>query len=296
MTHLIGSYQLSIISLVCINVILALSLNLIMGMCGQISLGHAAFYAIGAYAAAVVLRAHLSVWLVFPVAVLCAGIGGAVVGACSLRVRDDSLAIATMAVGLIVYGYVRHNSFLGGELGITGIPAPLSRMNLSLLCLVSAIGMMVLCIYVRSSWLGFVFKGVAVDDQAVRTIGIDDQWYKMIAFSLGTALAGYAGALLTLYLRSVGPAAFGIDTSFALLPMIVLGGLGSVFGCVIATTAITVFPAISMFAYNYKQLLFGLLLMFVILLFPDGLAGIPRQIRSVLEMTRRARGTESNPK
>jgi branched-chain amino acid transport system permease protein len=292
MTHLIGSYELSIITLVCINIILALSLNLIMGMCGQISLGHAAFYAIGAYAAAVVLRAELSVWLIFPVALVAAGIGGAVVGACSLRVRDDSLAIATMAVGLIVYGYVRHNSFLGGELGITGISAPFSRTGLSILCLISAIAMIALCIYVRSSWLGFVFKGVAVDDQAVRTIGIDDQWYKMIAFSIGTALAGYAGALLTLYLRSVGPAAFGVETSFALLPMIVLGGLGSVFGCVIATTVITVFPEISMFAYNYKQLLFGLVLIFVIFLFPDGLAGLPRQLGSALEAWRRPRGTE----
>jgi branched-chain amino acid transport system permease protein len=286
MTHLLGNYELSIITLVCINLILALSLNLIMGMCGQISLGHAAFYAIGAYAAAVILRAGLGIWLVFPAAVLIAAIGGAVVGACSLRVRDDSLAIATMAVGLIVYGYVRHNSFLGGELGITRIPAPFSRTQLCVFCVASAAGMIALCAYVRSSWLGFVFMGVAVDDQAVRTIGIDDRWYKMIAFSLGTGLAGYAGALLTLYLRSVGPSAFGIETSFALLPMIVLGGLGSVFGCVIATTVITVFPEISMFAYNYKQLLFGLLLIVVIFLFPDGLAGIPQQVRSALAMRR----------
>jgi branched-chain amino acid transport system permease protein len=278
MGDFLSSYELSIVTIVGINIILALGLNLITGMCGQISLGHAAFYAIGAYTAGVMLRGDLSIWLVLPAATIFGGVAGVIVGISALRVRDDSLSIATMAVGLIVYGYVRHNDFLGGELGITFIRAPWSRETLGLVCIGSALAVALLCIYIKQSWLGFAFRGVSVDDQAVRTIGVDDHWYKIIAFSLGTAMAGYAGALFTLYLRSVGPEAFGVGTSFALLPMIILGGLGSVWGCVIASTLITIFPEFSSFANDYKQLIFGLLLVVVVFVFPGGLAGIPKQL------------------
>lgn len=287
MGHLIGNYELSLITIVCINIILALGLNLIMGMCGQVSLGHAAFYAIGAYTTGVILRAGLGVWLALPASAIIAGLGGAIVGAASLRVRDNSLAIATLGVGLIVYGFVRHVDFLGGELGITGIHSPWSRSTLGLVAFVSALAVIAFVLYAKSSWLGFVFRGVAQDEQAIRTIGIDDRWYKMIAFAIGTTLAGFAGFLLTLYLRSVGPEAFNVNTSMALLPIIVLGGLGSVFGCVLAATVITLFPEFSSLASDYKQLLFGLVVVAVIFLFPDGLAGIPKQARAALAARKR---------
>jgi branched-chain amino acid transport system permease protein len=287
MGALVGNYELSLITIVCINIVLALGLNLIMGLCGQVSLGHAAFYAIGAYTTGVVLRAGLGVWIALPASAIVAAFGGLVVGAASLRVRDDSLAIATLGVNLIVYGYVRHVDFLGGELGITGIHNPWSRSTLGLVALISAVAVTAFALYAKSSWLGFVFRGVAQDELAIRTIGVDDRWYKMIAFAIGTALAGYAGFLLTLYLRSVGPEAFNVNTSMALLPIIVLGGLGSVFGCVIAATIITLFPEFSSLANDYKQLLFGLVVLAVIFLFPGGIAGIPAQWRASLATRRR---------
>jgi branched-chain amino acid transport system permease protein len=274
-------YEISVVSLISINVILALSLNLIMGLCGQINLGHAAFYGAGAYTAAILAKMGFGPWLTLPAATICAGAAGLVVGFCSLRVRDDSLAIATMAVGLIFVGVVQQNDFLGGEVGISGIPSPWSRLTLGAIALVSASLVAAFCLYVQHSWLGFAFRAVAADEQAARTIGVDDRWYKIFAFSLGTGIAGFAGALFAYYLRTVGPDAFGIATSFSLLPMIILGGLGSVGGCIVASAGLTIFPELFRFAQDYKLLTFGVLLIIVIFVFPDGLGGIPAQLRSL---------------
>jgi branched-chain amino acid transport system permease protein len=276
------TYELSVLSLICINVILALSLNLIMGLCGQVSLGHAAFYGIGAYVTAVMAKMGYGPSIVLPCAVLGAGFAGFIVGFSSLRVRDDSLGIATMAVGLIFVGLVQQSDFLGGEIGISGIRTPWPRPMFAAVAAISAVATIGFCLYIQYSWLGFAFKAVAVDEQAGRAVGIDDHWYKIIAFSIGTGLAGYAGALFAYYLRSIGPETFGVATSFGLLPMIILGGLGSVWGCVLATAVLTIFPEVFRFAQDYKLLVFGLLLIFVVFVLPDGLAGIPGQFRSLM--------------
>jgi branched-chain amino acid transport system permease protein len=271
------TYTLSLISLVSIYIILALSLNLIMGLCGQVSLGHAAFYGIGAYIAALLAKAGYGAWVTLPCATLGAGVAGFLVGACSLRVRDDSLAIATMAIGLMFAGIVPQSDFLGGQIGIPNIPSPWTRPVLTAVTLLSAVATVVICIYIERCWLGFAFRAVASDEQAGRMIGIDDRWYKIVAFAIGTAIAGYAGALFAFYLRTVGPEAFGVATSFSLLPMIILGGLGSVAGCIVAATALTLFPEVFQFARDYKLLIFGLLLIAVVFLMPDGIAGASRK-------------------
>jgi branched-chain amino acid transport system permease protein len=274
------TYELSVTSLIGINIILALSLNLIMGLCGQVSLGHAAFYGIGAYIAALLAKMGFGPLVVLPSAALGTALAGFIVGFGSLRVRDDSLAIATMAIGLIFVGLVQQSDFLGGEIGISGIRTPWPRTIFAVVTTVSALVTVGFCLYVQHSWLGFAFRAVAVDEQASRAVGIDDHWYKIIAFSIGTAIAGYAGALFAYYLRSIGPDTFGVATSFGLLPMIILGGLGSVWGCVVATTALTLFPEVFRFAQDYKLLVFGILLIVVVFVLPEGLAGIPGQIRS----------------
>ncbi len=275
-----GAYELSVVTLIGINVILALGLNLITGFCGQISLGHAAFYGIGAYATALLAKAGLPVWLVLPAAMAAAGLAGALVGFISLRVRDDFLAIATMAVGFIFVGIVKESDFLGAEVGITGIPGTgLGREAFVVLVLVAAGAVIAFSLYVRASWLGFVFDGVAADEQAARTIGIDDRRFKLAAFATGTALAGLAGGLLAYYLRSIGPEAFGFITSITILAMVVVGGMGSVLGCTIAAAGLTMMPDLLRFADDYKLLIYGLLLFAVMRFLPDGLAGVARTLR-----------------
>src|SRR4051812_31814152 len=136
------TYQLSVLSLISINVILALSLNLIMGLCGQVSLGHAAFYGIGAYITGLMVTNGFGPALVLPCAVLGTAFAGFIVGFSSLRVRDDSLGIATMAVGLIFVGVVQQSDFLGGEIGISGIRTPWPRDVFAMIAVISAIATM----------------------------------------------------------------------------------------------------------------------------------------------------------
>lgn len=274
-----GSYGLSVATLIGINVILALGLNLITGFCGQISLGHAAFFGVGAYTTALLAKAAFPIWTTLPAAMVAATGAGLLVGLCSLRVRDDFLAIATMAAGFIFLGLVKQNEALGGELGISGVPAS-GLGPAGFVALVAALCALTIafCLYVRRSWLGFVFQAVSADEGASRLIGIDDRAYKLTAFAIGTALAGLAGGLLTYYLRAVSPDAFGFVTSISVLSMVVLGGMGSVAGCVISAAILTVLPDVLRFADSYKLLIFGLLLFATMRFAPEGLAGLGRAL------------------
>jgi branched-chain amino acid transport system permease protein len=275
-----SAYGLSIVTLIGINVILALSLNLITGLCGQVSLGHAAFFGVGAYAAGLLALAHVPFWLTLPAGMIAAGAFGVIVGFCSLRVRDDFLAIATMAADFIFVGVLKSNESLGGEEGLSGIPLPsFGTSGLMLLAVMAALATVLLSFYVKRSWLGFAFKAVAADDGAAQTIGIDDRSFKLMAFSIGTALAGLAGGLFAYYLRSLDPGMFGFIASVSILLMVVLGGMGSVLGCVIAAAALTLMPDILRFAADYKLLIFGLLLFLVMRFMPQGLAGLPLLLR-----------------
>jgi branched-chain amino acid transport system permease protein len=271
----VGAYELSIITLISINVILALSLNLITGFCGQISLGHAAFFGVGAYATALVAKAGGPVWVALPVAITAAGVVGVLVGFCSLRVRDDFLAIATMGVGFLFLGVVKQNEALGGEVGISGIPGPaLGRAGFLVLVLACAALVAAFCVYVKRCWLGAAFDAVAADDRAAQTIGIDSARFKLAAFALGTAIAGLAGGLYAYYLRSIGPEAFGFVVSITVLAMVAVGGMGSVAGSALAAAVLTLVPDLFRFVNDYKLLIYGLLLFAVMRFAPGGVAGV----------------------
>ena len=270
-----SAYVLSIISLVGINIILALGLHLISGLCGQVSLGHAAFYGVGAYTAALLAKAGYPIWVTLPSAMAAAAFAGFVVGLCSLRVREDFLAIATMAAGFIFLGVVKQNEALGGEIGISGIATPaFGRDGFVVLELVSTVLVILFCLHVRRSWLGFGFSAVADDDVAAQMVGVDNRRYKLTAFCIGTALAGLAGGFLAYYLRGVSPDAFGFTTSISVLCMVALGGMQSIAGCIVATTILTIMPEVLRFADDYKLLIFGALLFLTMRFLPEGLGGL----------------------
>lgn len=276
-----SAYELSVLTLVGMNVILALSLNLITGFCGQVSLGHAAFYGMGAYTVALVAKLGAPIWLALPAGMAVSGAIGLLVGFCSLRVRDDFLAIATMAVGFIFLGVIKGSDRLGGEVGISGIPGSgFGREGFAVLVVGVAVAVILFCLYVRRSWLGFAFTAVAADETAAQTIGIDDRNYKLVAFTIGTAIAGLAGGLLAYYLRFVGPEAFGFLTSVSVLLMVAFGGMGSVFGCVMGAALLTLMPEVLRFTQDYKLLIFGVLLFVVMRFFPEGFAGLVRMVQS----------------
>lgn len=274
------AYQISLLTIIGISVIWALSLNIITGFCGQISLGHAAFYGAGAYCAALLGKAGAPFALALLGGGLLAGAVGVVVGFASLRVRHDFLAITTMGVGFLFLGIVRQQDALGGEMGISGIPASgLDKPGYMLLVLLLAALTAAFSIYLRRSWLGFAFAAVADDEDTANLVGIDVARFKVAAFAIGTALAGIAGGLYAYDVRFIDPDSFGFIESVTVLAMVVVGGIGSVWGVIVAAAVLSVLPLLVQFISDYKLLLYGGLLFAVMLFSPGGLAGMAGALR-----------------
>jgi branched-chain amino acid transport system permease protein len=270
-----SAYIASLVSVVGINLILALSLNIITGFCGQVSLGHAAFYGLGAYTAAYLAKLGAPLPLTLLAGAAMAGAIGVVVGLTSLRVRHDFLAVTTMGIGFVFLGFVRKQKWLGGELGISGIPGPgLDPVAYALLIVAFAVAVMGFSLWIKQSWMGFTFDAVADDEDAARTVGVNVSAYKLTAFGIGTALAGLAGGLYIYFSRIILPDTFDFVQSIAILTMVVIGGTGSVWGVFAATVALTLLPEVSRAAADYRLLIFGAMLMLVMRFSPGGLASL----------------------
>jgi len=268
-------YEISLLTIMGISIIGALSLNLIVGFCGQISLGHAAFIGVGAYTSAMLTKSGIPFIVAVVAGMLLAGILGVFVGFASLRVREDFLAITTMGVVFLFMGIVRKQEFLGGEMGIAMIPDPgLGKIGYMVLVLLLAATLALFSIYLKRSWLGFTFDTVADDEDTANLVGIDVARYKLIAFALGTAFAGLAGALYAHNVKFIDPESFGFIESITILSMVVIGGTGSVWGVTSAAILLSIFPMWFQFIDNYKLLVYGGLLCVIMLFSPDGLSGL----------------------
>ncbi len=285
-----GIYEISLATVVGINIILALGLNMITGFCGQISLGHAAFYGVGAYTCALLAKAGTPLPFAIGAGMIAAGAVGVVVGLASLRVRHDFLAITTMGVGFLFLGIVRQQEILGGELGISGIPSPgLGKIGYLGLVLLLVVMFTVFSLWIKRSWMGFAFDAVADDEDTARVMSVDVGAYKLAAFAMGTAMAGVAGGLYTYFARFLMPDDFGFITSISVLSMVAVGGIGSVFGVIVATIILTLMPEFFRFISDYKLLVYGTLLFAVMRFAPEGLAGLAR---SLMERTKPETGAE----
>jgi branched-chain amino acid transport system permease protein len=274
-------YEISLLTTIGIAVMLALSLNLITGFCGQISLGHAAFLGVGAYTSAMLTKAGLPFLLTLPASMLLAGLLGVVVGMASLRVRADFLAITTMGIGFLFIGVVRQQEWLGGEMGVSGFPdSGLGKTGFMLLTLVLAALTGAVSLYIQKAWIGRVFNGIAEDEDTMRVLGIDVPSYKLAAFAIGTALAGAAGALYASHLKFIGPDSFSFAESITVLSMVVVGGIGSVLWVAIAAAVLAALPGWFQFIGDYKLLVYGGLLFTMMRFSPHGLAGMVKAMGS----------------
>lgn len=281
-----SAYEISIISIIGINVILAVSLNMISGFCGQISLGHGAFFGAGAYAAALAMVATASVPLAIIAALVTGSLLGIVVGFASLRVRSDFLAVTTIGANFLFTGFVRKQAWLGGEMGISGIPPTgLGASGNMIMILLFACATVGFSFYVSRSWMGFAFRAVGEDEGAAATLGINAGAYKLAAFGIGTALAGLAGGLYTFFTQFITVDAFDFIFSVMLMAMVVIGGIGSTWGVVVAAVGLTLLPEAIRFVNDYRLLVFGGMLVLVIRLAPGGLAAM---VRNLLLRGRRA--------
>ncbi len=269
------AYEITLITTMAISVLFALSLNFITGFCGQISLGHAAFLGAGAYTSALMMKASVPLLLTLPFAAVVAGLLGLFVGFASLRVRHDFLAITTMGVAFLFVGIVRQQDFLGGEIGISGIQAPAAgRIGFMAICIILAALFAVFSLIVKKSWMGFVYDSISSNEDVSRILGIDVSKYKLMAFVIGTMAAGVAGGLYAQQFRFVGPDSFGFVESVSVLAMVIVGGIGSVWGVIISAAVLSVLPLWIQFVDDYKILVYSALLFSMMRFAPDGLAGI----------------------
>ncbi len=277
---MISGYVITILITVAIYAILAHSLNIITGHAGQISLGHAAFFGIGAYTSALLYtEAGLPFWLSVPLAAVAAGIIGAFLGIPCLRVRDDFLAITTMGINFVVEAVFLYIPFFGGAMGIGGINLPdwfgreMSKPEYFILILL-VFGLLLLVDYrLGRSWIGLAWASIREDEQAAEAMGVDVVRFKVLAFILGSMIAGLAGGFYAHFLTFIMPQNFGFPMSIMILSMVVFGGIGTRWGPLLGALILGVLPELSRPIMEYRTFLYGLLLMFMMRFQPDGLLG-----------------------
>jgi branched-chain amino acid transport system permease protein len=278
-----NNYQIFLINLICIMIILATGLNIVKGFCGQVTIGHVALYAIGAYTSAV-LSVHygVSFWLCLPAAIIAAAFAGVLVGIPSFRLEGAYLALATLAFAQAVEVYIRVTNFLGSASGIGGIKPPVFfgyvlRTYESYYYLVMPF--MLLALYasfaILRSATGRAFMAVREDPLSAAATGVNVKRYKLIAFVLSAIYAGLAGSLYAHMLPGyVHPNNFTVIEMVTVLLMVVLGGIGNIWGGVIGAIAVTIVADITRDYYFYQLLLFGFVIVGTVLFMPKGIGGV----------------------
>ncbi len=292
----INPYYLDVLIKIGINVILAVSLNLINGYTGQFSLGHAGFMAVGAYTTAAVtlfVGPHLlppggsgfynaaTAMFFFGALIvggLAAALAGWLVGMPSLRLKGDYLAIVTLGFGEIIRVIFRNIDALGGALGLNGIPA------YTTIFWVFAVA--VVCTYVVVSMVhstyGRGFIAVRDDEVAAEAMGLNTTRYKIVAFVIGAFFAGMAGGLYGHYTLSIDPKGFDFTRSIEIVVMVILGGMGNTAGVIAAAVLLTLLPEWLRSLDQYRMVFYSLLLIVLMLTRPQGLFTWKRKLKPVL--------------
>jgi branched-chain amino acid transport system permease protein len=277
----VTAYILHLAVLAGIYVILTVSLNLIVGYAGQVSLGHAAFFGIGAYASALVaLNWHFPFPLAALSAMLVAGGCGMALGLPTLRLKEDYLAIVTLGFGVIIDMVFLNLEITGGPDGLPGIPSPtffglkFGSAGRYLIIVVVAVALVLLVTWrLVDSYHGRALRAIRDHEVTAQVMGINTPAYKVVIFTLAAALAGLAGSLYAHYITFINPESFGLHTSILILAMVVLGGMGSIPGSVVGAVILTALPELLREFQSYQDLLYGALLVGLLILRPEGLLG-----------------------
>ena len=269
-TEVIGSYwQLNIV-LICINIILAVSLNLITGFTGQFSIGHAGFMAVGAYMSAVfTVKLGMSFGAGILAGAGAAAILGFAIGLPTLRLQGDYLAIATLGLGEIIRITILNIPYVGGASGLMGIPR---YTNFTWAFFAMIITVFFIKNFINSSH-GRACISIRENEIAAEAMGVDTTKYKVIAFTIGAAFAGVAGGLFSHYFYIAHPASFTFMKSFDILTMVVLGGLGSISGSITAAILLTFISAALASYPEWRMVIYSLMLIILMIYRPQGLFG-----------------------
>lgn len=282
-------YLLHIIILIGIYVILAESLNLIVGYTGLLSIAHAAFYGVGAYVAALMALNLGSPFLINIIcAVIITGLLGTLVGIPSLRIKDHYFVIATFAFQIIVFSVMNNMvAFTGGPMGLPGIPQPsifgwVISSHIEFLFLVGAFAVLVfwVCHCIIKSPFGRVLMAIREDEVFALAAGKNVAFYKVSVFAIGSGMAAIAGALYAHYISFIDPTSFTVIESIFIISIVIIGGAGSLWGPVVGAVFLVMLPEMLRFvgmpssiAANMRQILYGGLLVAFMMWRPQGLIG-----------------------
>ena len=271
---IVNKYFLSILRLVCINVVLAVSLNITVGNLGQITLGHAGFMSIGAYTAALFTKAHIIPGIGgYIVGMILGGLLacfiGIIIGVPALRLKGDYLAIVTLASGEIIRVLIEFFDFTGGAQGISGIP---KMQSFPIIYIISCICIM-LMFSVMTSRHGRAVLSIREDEIASESSGINVTYYKTFAFALSAFFAGIAGAMYAHNIGVIGAKIFDYNKSFDILVMVVLGGMGSFTGAVLSSITLTIIPEMLRGFADYRMIIYSIVLILMMIFRPEGLFG-----------------------
>lgn len=269
---IIGSYYSITLYNIFINIILAVSLNLVIGVCGQFSLGHAGFMCIGAYCAGIMVKMMpnmtglaIGVLIGFALSTIVA----LIVSIPTLRLKGDYLAIATLGFAEIVRILVQNMEITNGAAGLNGIPK-LTTFPLLFVC--SVISILVVCNFTHSA-SGRACLSIREDEIASEAMGINTTKYKVIAFVIGALLASLAGALFACNFYVIKPDQFTFNKSIDILVMVVFGGMGSMTSSVLAAVAIGIINVVLANFSEIRMIIYGLALVGIMIFKPTGILG-----------------------
>lgn len=279
-----NKYQLGVMTTVGINAIIVIGLNLLMGSAGQISLGHAGFFGLGAYCSGLMnVKLYYSPWVSIIVAIIFTAIIAYIIGVPTLKLKGHYLAMATLGFGEVVYVVLSKLDWLTGDTsGLLGVlPFSLGSIDFDenfkigqyAFVWVIVIFIMILSINITRSRVGRAFRAIHGSETAASAMGIDIAKYKVQVFVLSAVYAALAGALYAHFHGFVGYPTFHLGTSITLVTMVVIGGSGNIWGAILGTILLTWLPEWLTVVKKYDIVLYGLLLMLVMIFMPDGLVG-----------------------
>ncbi|MEJ2166128.1 MAG: branched-chain amino acid ABC transporter permease [Desulfobacterales bacterium] len=281
-----SNYAMRVIIYIGLYIVLALGLNVVMGFTGLLNIGHAAFYAVGAYATAILMVKYgMSFWLTIPVGMFFGILLGIMLGVPTLRVRDDYLAMVTLGFGQIVY--IVANNWMGltrGPRGIPGIPAPRiaffgwhfvidSYPAYYYLILVFVFITIYACVRIIDSRVGLAWMAIREDEDVAAVMGINLVYYKTLAFGFSAALGALAGSFFAVFQNFVSPNSFTILESIIIITIPILGGLGSIPGTIIGAIIMIGGPEIFRAASEYRMVVMGAFMVVMMIVRPEGLFG-----------------------
>jgi len=281
-----NDYWIGVMTRICLYGTLALGLNIVVGFAGLLDLGYVAFFGIGSYLYAFLASPHFGLHLPFfvalPIIVVLTAFSGILIGAPTLRLRGDYLAIVTLGFGEITYLLLinldRPINITGGPSGIVGIDVPvlvgfaLSRnIEYYYLFLAAVAFALFASARLRHSRIGWAWQAIREDELAARAMGINTTVAKLQAFAIGASFAGIGGSFLASWQKSVFPDNFLFTESINILAMVILGGVGNLLGVVLGAVLLVALPEVFRDFQAYRLLAFGLMLMVLMVFRPQGL-------------------------